>query len=177
MDRELIKRSQPGDMNADDELFSKYENELYKFAFVYVKNEHDAIDLVQDVTYRSSKAIHTLKEPSYYKTWLIRILMNCAADLICTKNTYEQGVTSLIMKDTTLDIDVKVTLNNVMNFLMKVEKDVVLLKYYEDYTFKQIADCLEMMKIGSTKTILYQALKKLKVALEKEATTYEQFKR
>ena len=176
MDRELIKRSQPGDMNADDELFSKYENKLYKFAFVYVKNEHDAIDLVQDVTYRSSKAIHTLKEPSYYKTWLIRILMNCAADLICTKNTYEQGVTSLIMKDTTLDIDVKVTLNNVMNFLTKEEKDVVLLKYYEDYTFKQIADCLEM-KIGSTKTILYQALKKLKVALEKEATTYEQFKR
>lgn len=72
-------------------------------------------------------------------------------------------------------LDVKITLESVMHHLSKEEKDIVLLKYYEDYTFKQIAEALEL-KLGTIKTILYCALRKLRAALQEEGTVYEQFK-
>ncbi|WP_371514474.1 sigma factor [Solibacillus sp. R5-41] len=46
-----------------------------------MKNEHDAIEAYQEMTYRSLKNIHKLKEPNYLKTWLIRILINICLDM------------------------------------------------------------------------------------------------
>lgn len=177
MERELIHKAQRGDLAAYDQLFSLYEIEIYKLAYVYVKNRDDALDLVQEVAYRSCKAIKSLKESSYYKTWLIKILMNCAVDLLKKRPQHEELEPILfnVPSEAEVDLDVKVTLEGVMQHLNKEEKDVVLLKYYEDYTFEQIADCLGM-KLGSVKTVLYRALRKLKVALEKEGTSYEEFK-
>lgn len=177
MEWELIHKAQRGDMAAYDQLFSLYEIEIYKLAYVYVRNRDDALDIVQEVAYRSCKSIHTLREPSYYKTWLIRILMNCAADLLKKRPQQEEleSVLFTVPIEAEVDLDVKVTIEGVMQYLKKEEKDVVLLKYYEDYTFEQIADCLGM-KLGSVKTVLYRALRKLKLALEKEGTPYEQFK-
>lgn len=54
-----------------------------------------------------------------------------------------------------------------MTRLTKEEKDVVLLKFYHDYTLQQTATILQL-KLGTTKTILYRALKKLRKALEQE---------
>lgn len=82
VDKRLIKCAQKGDMRAYEELFQKYEEEIYKLAFVYAKNREDVLDIVQEVAYRSCKHISSLKEPAYFKTWLIRILMNCASDYL-----------------------------------------------------------------------------------------------
>ncbi|MCS1393702.1 hypothetical protein NXZ77_19195 [Lysinibacillus boronitolerans] len=35
----------------------------------------DALDVVQEVAYRSFKYIHSLQNSSYLKTWLIRIVI------------------------------------------------------------------------------------------------------
>ena len=52
-----------------------------------------------------------------------------------------------------------------------MEKIVVLLKYYEDYTFKEISEILEI-PLGTGKSILYRALEKLKKQA-KEVKLYE----
>lgn len=173
--KRLIRRAQKGDMQAYEDLFGMYEVELYKLAFVYVKNREDALDLVQEVAYRSCKYIKSLKKPAYYKTWLIRILMNCASDYSKKHPVHAEMEPELYIAEQDESLDIKVTLEGVMQYLTKEEKDVVLLKYYEDYTFEQIAEVLEL-KLGTTKTILYRALKKLRLALVEEGTTYEQFK-
>ena len=69
-------------------------------------------------------------------------------------------------------IDVRVTLEAAMKYLTVEEKNIILLKYYEDLTLQQIAETLDM-KLGTVKTILYRALRKLRKALEKEGTTNE----
>src|SRR5690606_39568736 len=51
-------------------------------AFVYVKNQNDALDVVQETAYRAFKSIKNLKEPVYFKTWLFKIAINCAIDII-----------------------------------------------------------------------------------------------
>lgn len=45
---ELIKASQRGDDDSFEELIKRYKDYLYKMAFLYVKNEHDALDICQD---------------------------------------------------------------------------------------------------------------------------------
>ena len=43
----LIKQSQQGDDNAFEKLIDKYEEYLYKMAFLYVKNEQDSMDVFE----------------------------------------------------------------------------------------------------------------------------------
>lgn len=47
-----------------------------------MKNQDDTLDVVQEVAYRSFKKIDTLKNPEYFKTWLIKITINCAIELV-----------------------------------------------------------------------------------------------
>ncbi|WP_333781426.1 RNA polymerase sigma factor [Brevibacillus thermoruber] len=51
-----------------------------------------------------------------------------------------------------------------------IEKSVVLLRFYQDYTLKDIAQMLEL-PLGTTKTILYRALEKLRGILREEESS------
>ncbi|WP_238600690.1 sigma-70 family RNA polymerase sigma factor [Metasolibacillus meyeri] len=174
MNEQLIRQAQRGEDAAYIALFQQYEQELYAMAYVYAKNQDDALDIVQECAYRSYKAIQQLREVSYFKTWLIRILINCAHDLLKKRPHYEELHDTYAIEEP-IELDMHFTLQSVMEHLSMEEKHVVLLKYYEDFTFEQIADVLQL-KLGTTKTILYRALKKLKAKLEEEGIADEIFK-
>ncbi|MEW8987886.1 MAG: sigma factor, partial [Bacillus sp. (in: firmicutes)] len=61
----LIKKAQRGNDKAFLELFQQYEQDLYRMAYIYVKNQSDAMDVVQETAYKSFKSINELKEPKY----------------------------------------------------------------------------------------------------------------
>ena len=159
----LVKKAQKGNDKAFLKLFQKYEGEIYRMAYVYVKNENDALDVVQEVAYRSFKKIDTLKNPSYLKTWLIKIAINCSIELVRKnkkvvqlKPEYEEFIGS---QDE--DIPLLITLQELLEQLNEDEKSVVILRFYENYTFKEIAELLDM-PLGTAKSILYRALSKLR---------------
>lgn len=143
-------------------------------AYVYVKNEEDALDVVQDVAYQSFKKIHTLKDPKYLKTWLMRITINCALNMI-KKNSnvmpfisdYEKFIGS-----EEEDLPLNITLRDLIETLQDEEKSVVLLRFYHGFTFQEVSETLNI-PLGTAKSILYRALNKLRKAF-KEAGLYEQ---
>lgn len=142
-------------------------------AYVYVKNESDALDVVQEVAYRSFKMIGTLKNPAYFKTWLIKIAINCSIDstrknkkVVQLKPEFQDLIDS--QND---DIDLSLTLQELLELLNEDEKSVVILRFYEDYSFKEIAELLDI-PLGTAKSILYRALSKLHKKF-KEADIYE----
>lgn len=59
--QQLLKKAQRGDVKALEELFFMHEASLYRIAFLYVKNEEDALDVMQEVAYRTFKNIKSLK--------------------------------------------------------------------------------------------------------------------
>ncbi|MEC0300440.1 RNA polymerase sigma factor [Peribacillus frigoritolerans] len=160
----LVKKAQKGDDKAFLKLFQKYEQDIYRMAYVYVKNKDDALDVVQEVAYRSFKKIDTLKKPEYFKTWLIKIAISCAIDclrknkkVVQLKPEYEEFISSSDVEDISLSL----SLNQIVNELNEDEKSIVILKYYEGYSFKEIAELLNM-PLGTSKSILYRALEKLR---------------
>ncbi|WP_431607402.1 RNA polymerase sigma factor [Peribacillus frigoritolerans] len=160
----LVKKAQKGDDKAFLKLFQKYEQDIYRMAYVYVKNKDDALDVVQEVAYRSFKKIDTLKKPEYFKTWLIKIAISCAVDclrknkkVVQLKPEYEEFISSSDVEDISLSL----SLNQIVNELNEDEKSIVILKYYEGYSFKEIAELLNM-PLGTSKSILYRALEKLR---------------
>lgn len=73
---ELVKKAVKGNTKAYGELVSEYQVYLYKTAYLYTKNEADALDAVQDCVTSGMLNISKLKEPKYFKTWLTRILIH-----------------------------------------------------------------------------------------------------
>lgn len=166
-----IKKAQRGDKNSFLALFQSYQNDIYRLAYINVKNEEEALDIVQETAYRSFKSIKTLKEPKYFKTWLMKIAISCSIDLLRKKNKLvpiePQIINESITSNVTLDTNIllSLTLEDLIDELDVSEKNVVLLRFYQDYTFKEISNILEI-PIGSAKTILYRALNKMKKSLK-----------
>lgn len=163
----LLKKAQAGNEKAFLELFSKYENQMYRIAFLHVKNENDALDVMQEVAYRTFKNIKTVKNPEYFKTWLTRITMNCAVDYIRNNSKIVQLETNYLeeMEEVTESYEREVLLRADLEELLEVldseEKNLILLKYYYEYSFQEIAELLKR-PLGTVKSILYRALKKLR---------------
>ncbi|MED3648328.1 sigma-70 family RNA polymerase sigma factor [Halalkalibacterium halodurans] len=63
-------------------LIKNEQEKLYKIAYSYVKNEQDALDIVQDAIIKGYKSFHKLKEKKYFSTWITRIVINSAIDHI-----------------------------------------------------------------------------------------------
>jgi RNA polymerase sigma-70 factor, ECF subfamily len=164
---EQIHKAQNGDDEAFLELFQRYEHDLYRMAFVYVKNQDDALDVVQETAYKAFKNIETLREPRYLKTWLIKIAISCATDLLRKRKnvvSFNQQELNLISKDNT-DVSMTITVKQILETLDEHEKNIVFLKYYSELTFKEIAE-LRDLPLGTVKTTLYRALEKLRVQMK-----------
>jgi len=132
-------------------------------AFLYVKNREDALDVTQEVAYQSFKNIHTVKKPDYFKTWLMRITINCAVNMV-RENVkvvqFKPGFEEFIGSGDE-DISLSLTLRDLMIELQEEEKSVVLLRFYKDYTFKEISETLDI-PLGTAKSILYRAINRLR---------------
>ncbi len=158
-----MKKAQKGNDKAFIKLFQQYEKDIYRMAYVYVNNKDDALDIVQEVAYQSFKKINTLKNPEFFKTWLMKITMNCAINLakknkkvVPLKPEFEDFIG---LEDE--DVPLSLSLQEFIDTLQEDEKSVVLLRYYNDHTFKEISELLNI-PLGTAKSMLYRALDKLR---------------
>lgn len=168
----LVKKAQKGNDKAYIMLFQQFEEEIYRMAYVYVKNKDDALDIVQEVAYQSFKNIGTLKKPEFFKTWLLKITINCALNLINRNKKvipFNQNFEVLASSEDG-DIALSISLQELMDILQEDEKSIILLKYYDDRTLREISEILDI-PLGTAKSILYRALDKLRQNL-KEAKNY-----
>ena len=116
---------------------------LYRFAYTYVHNEDDALDVVHDAICKSLTNINTLKDTDSIKPWIYRIVANCAIDNIRKNKKY------VISSD---DLEVE------------KYRTIIVLRYFEDMKIGDIAQILDENE-NTIKTRLYNALAKLKISI------------
>jgi len=164
-----IKLAQKGDDNAFYELISERKSQLYKTAFAYVKNKEEAMDIVSDTVYKAYISIKKLKEPSFFNTWLTRILINTSLDYI-NKNSKVSSLKENISADISLilkDDDQRIDLKEAVDKLIGEYKTIVILKYFQDMTLVEISKILQC-PLGTVKTRLHKALGELRLDLKEE---------
>ena len=80
--RGLVKKAMRGSPKAFGTLIQQEQEYLYRMAFLYVRNEADALDVVQESILKAYKGLRSLREPEYFRTWLTKIAINTAQDLL-----------------------------------------------------------------------------------------------
>ncbi len=79
-DRDLVRDAQAGDADAFRILFERYHRRAYALAVGVVRNQDDAMDVVQDAFIKAHKYLDKFEGNSSFYTWLYRIVMNLAID-------------------------------------------------------------------------------------------------
>jgi RNA polymerase sigma-70 factor (ECF subfamily) len=162
---ENVKRAIAGDEESFLLVMQIYKEALYRTAFAFLKNEHDALEAIQEVTYRAYKKIHTVKEPTYMKTWLTRIMMNYCQDHL-KKNKRFSNFEPFNKKSEKSDT-VQLELQEALNQLTEMEQQLVYMKYFQDAKIKDIA-LMENIPEGTVKSRLHKILKTLRQHLKEK---------
>ena len=147
------------------ERFAVIEKELYRIAFLWLKNRDDALDCVQEAALRCFKGYPRLRDQKYFKTWAVRITINCAKDILRSRG-YEVSIEdceSAVEPTESVEQEVlsRVTLDRLLDSLSEEERGALVLKHAYGYSFPQIAEILEM-PLGTAKSVCYRAIEKLK---------------
>ncbi|WP_367566100.1 RNA polymerase sigma factor [Lacrimispora sp.] len=147
-------------------LLKNYES-YYRLAYSYVKNEQDALDIVQESAYRIIKECKKLREEAYLSTWIYRIVINASIDFLRKQKGERVSLDQVEIphEDRYKEDDYLELLSS----LEEKDRAIVILKYVEEWKMDEIAEILEM-NVNTVKARLYRALKKLKIVLEPEAT-------
>lgn len=167
----LIRRAMKYDENALAALLKQYQEYLYKIAYIYHKNEQDALDAVSECVARVYTNLPRLKHPAYFKTWITRILLNEVLDQVKKKKrllSYEQLVESgyeAVSYEDSISHEEKIDLFFAIEQLPSHYRKVLILKYFNELSLKEIAEIMEI-SIGNVKTLLYRGRNQLRKILE-----------
>lgn len=161
---ELAKKAIAGDEQAFIEIHELYEEVLYRIASSYFHNEHDAIEVIQELTYRSFKKIHTVKEPAYLGTWLVRILLNVCHDMQKKKSRMQLRDTVEIGE---YHDNSSLELREALAKLSHEQQELIFLKYFRDMKNQDIAE-VQNIPEGTVKSRLHTALQKLRLFFKEE---------
>lgn len=156
MDELLLQRAIRGEHEAILQLIECDEEILYRTAFAYVKNEHDALDAMQELTYKALKKMHTVQQPTYARTWLMRILMNCCVDILRKR----QKSSPLTEEPTAFDT-YESEVHTMLQTLSLSEQQLIYMKFFEQLKNKEIADMVNIPE-GTVKSRIHHILKKLR---------------
>lgn len=85
MNEVLIRKAKKGDKDAFCRLMDENVQSMYKIAAAYLKNDEDVADAIQDTILSCYENLKSLKQNRYFKTWMIRILINKCKDMIQKK--------------------------------------------------------------------------------------------
>lgn len=162
-----VKRAIGGDQEALLFLLQQQKEKLYRTSFSYVRNEADALDVFQQTVLLAIESIHQLREPKYFSTWLMKICINVSLEVL-QKQKKVILMDDLMVSSLTSDMATSAEKIDLLDAIFKLDekyKTILLLKYYDDMTFEQIADVLGE-PIGTVKSKGKRALAKIKPILK-----------
>ncbi len=175
-DLELILAHKDGVESAIDILLTRYKSYIFNLSYRFMHNHEDAMDLMQESLIRIYRGLKNYEERNYFKGWVYRIINNTAINMykrasnrespymekleMLDDNRYnsENGYERTYLKEKIYEASAK---------LKGKQRDVFLLRYYEDHSYTEIGKILKISS-DSAKSNYFYALKKMQLLMEKE---------
>jgi RNA polymerase sigma-70 factor (ECF subfamily) len=180
-DEELVAAFQRGDAAAFDELVGRWDRKIHGAIFRVVGPDEDTRDLCQEAFLRAYRGLGTFKREARFSSWLYQIALNVCRDrlrrrrgrsAVSLDEIEEAGNGGLrTAAPSPLELvearDLRHQVEDAMATLSAEEREVVILKQYQDLTFPEIAEVLEV-PLSTVKTRLYRGLAQLRHQLERQ---------
>jgi RNA polymerase sigma-70 factor (ECF subfamily) len=194
---ELIRRHQAGQPAAFDALFERYKDYVYRIAYMTLRNSHDAEEATQETFLDVLRGLkrYDVEGAARFETWLYRVTVNRCKTRLRRKQLPSADWDEMTERLERMDVEPdasdgtmagsvdaepeQVTLRReqsallwaAVNELSDVHREVVLLRYGQEFSYEEIAEALEI-NVGTVKSRLFNAHRKLKEILSAEATTF-----
>ena len=151
------------------EQIRTYESNIYGLAYSILKNEHDAADAMQDAILKAYSNLHTLKDRTKFKSWMLTIVHNTAIEHLRRLRPAVDIDTQydLAAPLPAVDPETRQTVREAVQQLKLPYREIVQLYYYENYSTGQIAAMLDAPP-STIRQQLFRARKMLAQILNKE---------
>lgn len=152
-------------------LYDRYATMVYNKCYGFANGVDEAKDLTQDVFLRVFVKLASFKGKSKFSTWLYAFTYNHCVNYV-TRNTAKKIEKQSISSDTIENIGEEVDstqefqnmrvahLKKVMELISPQEKMILLLKYQDNLSIKELADAMEIDE-SAVKMRLKRAKEKL----------------
>lgn len=168
-DDQLIHRVRDGDTGAFEELVLRYQKPVYSFVLRLLRDPAEAEDTVQKVFLLVYQNLKNFRFESSFKTWLYRISINqCHNVFRQHKNREFTPLDDLPLADSKTSQEEDYAREEIMAQARKAieklptkQRQVLLLRVYQDLSFEEIGQVLNM-RANSAKVNFHYALEKIK---------------
>jgi len=161
-DENLIRRIRAGDADAMDQLVQKYYGLVYTYCYRKVGNKEDAQDLTQETFLHFCRNFDSYAQRGKVKNYLYTIAHNLSVSMM--RKSMPIHLEEWEKEESHNDVDqfeAADSIRKVLSQLPDEQKDVILLRFYQDLKIKDIAQVTDS-GLSVTKYRLSQGIKAIK---------------
>ena len=180
-DEIIVERALTGDADAFGEIVRRWERRIFALAYGMLGREEDARDATQETFLAAFRNLRGFRGEAKVSSWLHRIAVNqcitrqrrarvrseSALDEEQEKNSITFSV-PLNLSPSRLTEGAQITqaVRNAVNSLPLELRQVVVMKEFEELTFREISEALDL-PLSTVKSRLYTALSQLQMKLQR----------
>ncbi|QAA33310.1 RNA polymerase sigma factor [Clostridium manihotivorum] len=154
-----IVLAKKGDKDAFIRMIQSNKQSLYRVAVSFLSDSHDVEDAIQASIIKAYEGIGKLRKDEYFKTWIIRIVINQCKDIL-KKNKRLISIEEVSIDEGFTDDLTKLEIISAIKQLDSDLRIVTTLFYFEDMAQKDIAKILSIPE-GTVRSRLSRARSKL----------------
>ena len=154
-DHELVKSYIKGDLNALYDLIQRHKKKVYTSILILLKDQYLAEDIFQETFIKVIDSLNSgsYKEEGKFLPWVLRISHNLCIDyfrkvkrkpvivdaegndILESIGFADQNVEDALIKEQSAQ-----TIQSLIKFLPEEQREVLVLRYYADLSFKEISE-------------------------------------
>ena len=179
LSHEVIFKAKRGDASAVAAIYRRYHNDVYRYLYYRVSDQHSAEDLTSEVFLRMLAALPNFQPRSVpFQAWLYRIARNLAIDHSRRNGRYKQEVLSENLADVKNDpaeaVETQLTAEELKTALSKLNKeqhDVIVLRFVNGLPISDTALVVEKSQ-DAVKGLQRRGLLNLRTILDRVEVFY-----
>ena len=167
----LVLKTRRGDAAAYETLVRRYYRKAYVVAYGQIGNQMDAEDVCQDAFLRALERLDDCRQPERFAGWLLQIVRNRAHNFrdyqrVRSAESLDRVTlpTGQPPPDHAVRAELRGHLEEALNGLSEIRREVVLLHDLEGWTHREIAESLNISE-GMSRQHLFAARKILRERL------------
>lgn len=179
-DYALIRRVLAGEKDAYGLLVARHSQSVFRVAYRITENEADADEVVQETFLRGYRRLNDFEARSNFGTWIYRIGMNCALDVLNKQkrqtatpiaDEYDGELSAVQLADhgagpdrLLLSQEIEERRHAAMERLTSMERVAFVMRHMEDRSTDEIAAALGIAP-NAAKNAVFRAVQKLRQSL------------